>query len=182
MKAKATKTDRLSHFVLSAGDIIGWQDERYIKTKSGFFAVLKIPGIDILGYRPEDQELAFLHFGRAEQLLKLPHKYLFMDSNPTLTQQKEFIKYRLEKTTHEYRRFLLQRQLDYFEHMEHNQRDRMAYLIIFSASLKELAENIEGYCTEMSDAPVSVVEGEELIRVLSNAYQIKWEVSDYAEL
>lgn len=182
MKARASKPDKINRFVLSAGEIVGWVDEKYIKTRQGFFAVLKISGIDIMNYKEDDQELAYLHFGRAEQLLKLPHKYIFMDSNPDLSAQKKYIEHRLKRTTHEYRRFLLQRQLSFFAAFEEKQRDRLAYLSIFADSIKELDENIGEYMSAMTDTAVEICTGTELTKILANQYQIKWEVNDYADI
>ncbi len=140
----------------------------YVKTRTGYFAVLKIYGIDIFHYKQADKTAAYINFAQAETRIGLPHKYIFTSGTPVLHTQREHIKYKLDKTEHEYRRYILDRQLWRFEIIEAEQQDRLTYLLIFGETKDELYKSIDSFLREMKDTSIECVTGENLLLMLTN--------------
>lgn len=173
-KTKKPKIRQLDTFVLQISDILGLQDDKYIRTKQGYALLLKIMGIDILGYQEDDRNMAMQNFSRAIQLCKLPQKYLLLDVRPDLSEQKEHVTRQLHTAEHPHRRMILERQLGFLETIETQTSDRIAFLMIFSGSQLLLDENASRFMTAMADTGVTVCEGVELTSVLRNLYQFDW--------
>jgi hypothetical protein len=140
----------------------------YVKTKTGYFSVLKIYGIDIFHYKQADKTAAYVNFAQAETRIGLLHKYIFTSGTPVLHSQREHVEYKLNKTEHEYRRYILDRQLWRFEIIEAEQQDRLAYLVIFGETKDELYRSIDSFLREMKDTSIECVTGESLLLMLKN--------------
>lgn len=166
-KIKPVKTAKLDSFVLSASDIIGLEGE-YIKTRSGYIGMLRVPGTDIINYQPGDQETAFRGFGQALQNGTVPVKMVFMDVSPKLEEQKNNIMYQMERTQHPYRRELLLRQMRYMENLEAGQKERMAYLLFFHEDTREISRSMNLYRNAMTDVQPGFCTPQEMTEVMAN--------------
>lgn len=133
-----------------------------------YFAVLKICGVDIFNYQEEDKRTVYQFWAQAETRLGLPHKFIFMDSLPSLAPQREHILHKLENVTHEYRRFILEREINRFNILEDEQKDRVSYLMVFGKSIEELDKAVTSFILEMRDTALVSIEGDELKLMLSN--------------
>lgn len=162
-------------YISTLSSVDSLEEKRYIKTHTGYFVVMKISGIDIYNYKQADKASAFQNFAQAETRLALPHKYIFMDASPVMDAQKAHISYKLDGITHEYRRYLLERQLNRFDVIEKEQKDRLSYLMIFGETREELDKSIESYTAEMRDTAITVLEDGELIQMLSDYAKFGYE-------
>lgn len=175
IKQKEQKIPPLNSFISSVIKVEDIENNRYVKTHNGYFCLLKISGIDIFHFSEPDQHSVFRNFAKAEGSVKLPHKYVFMDSKPNLQEQKDFMRYKLEKTTDEFKCFLLERQIDNFEILEQDQRDRLAYLLIFSDNTSDLENTANSYIFNMSDTAVEYCEDVELSTAVSSILKFSLE-------
>lgn len=98
-KIPQNKEHKLSDFVLSAGNIVGIEDDKYIRTRTGYIGILKVPGIDIVNFKKLDREIAQGAFGRALQSCGLAHKLVFVDYSPDYSSQIRFLRQRLRLVT-----------------------------------------------------------------------------------
>lgn len=165
------KTDLITSFI-DISDI----GENYLTFKrktNKYITILKISGIDIFNYNDDDQGSIFNSFGKATKSLTLPYKYVFTNARPDLSKQKDFINYKLEKVNHSFCKELLERQFNYFDFIENNQRDRLAYLIIFGDDIPQLIQSAERYKAIMVDTAVEIISGKEQISILHNIMQFK---------
>ena len=141
-------------------------DNKYLKTSSGFACAIKISGIDIFHYSEDDQHICYSNFAQAELSIKLPHKFVFFDTSPSYTKQKEFIRYKLEKQNNPYLKELLQRQLFLFDTKEQYHKDRSSYLFIFGKSYSELDDEVDTFISKMSDTICEQVCSDKLKQIL----------------
>lgn len=167
----------LSRYVTALTNIEDIEDGVYVKTKTGYFSVLKIYGIDIFNYKPADKSSAYINFAQAETRLSLPHKFIFMDGSPSMSEQITHVQHKLEKTEHYYRKFVLERQLNRFNIIEKEQRDRLAYLMIFGPTKDELSKATQSFIHEMKDTSIEYVSGDTLELMLSNYLKFHSDVS-----
>lgn len=170
MKRKRNKEKTLprNSFVDTLIDYKEIIDKKYLKTSSGYACVVKISGIDIFHYSEDDQHICYTNFAQAELAIKLPHKYVFFDTTPSYINQKEFIKYKLEKQIHPYLKELLERQLFLFDSKEKSHKDRTSYLFIFGKNYSELDTAVDMFIHKMSDTVCEQIHSEELKKVLHN--------------
>ncbi|MFT3950663.1 MAG: hypothetical protein QM689_01645 [Oscillospiraceae bacterium] len=132
-----------------------------------YICVIRISGIDIFGYSEADTNMVYGNFAKATIALKLPHKYVFTDSHPFLSANKEFLQYKLERTEHPFRRHLLAREIQRMELLEQNQQDRLAYLIVFGTYPDNLLKACREYISMMQiDTSVEICDKTEVMHVL----------------
>jgi hypothetical protein len=127
-------------------DVCGYDDAHdCVRLKTGFAAVIHIPGIDIINYKPNDKEYSFYTFGQATQVCPVPFKVVFLSDHADYAEQLGNLRARLEKTEHPYRRYLLQRQAEWLEYYQTAQTDRFAYLFFLGATAPEASDAAELY-------------------------------------
>ena len=128
------------------------------KSKRQYCCLLRISGIDIFHYSLDDQESVFKHFASATMSLRIPHKYVFSDAHPNLKSQIEYLRYKMNKTTHAFSKAVLRNQIALLERKQETQRDKLAFLMLFSDNLEELHENANSYIDNMQDTNVEYCE------------------------
>ena len=155
-KIPQIKEHKLSDFVLSAGNIVGIEDDKYIRTRTGYIGILKVPGIDIVNFKKLDREIAQGAFGRALQSCGLAHKLVFVDYSPDYSSQIRFLRQRLRLVTHQYRRHLLERQIEWITHHQDNQSDRLSFIMLFAKTKEEIDDGANIYINAFLDAKVAI--------------------------
>lgn len=162
-KEKAESYISSLSFLSSLIDIKEVVDEEYgiIKLKNGgkedtLVALLQISGIDIFGFTDEDKSITYNNFAAATMAMKQPHKYIFTDTYPDLSEQKRYVEYKMTKDISPFYREILNREKGYFSALESKQKDRVAYVEVFAkeSELAELKSSIENYISIMSNDTV----------------------------
>lgn len=128
------------------------------KSKRQYCCLLRISGIDIFHYSLDDQESVFKNYASATMALRIPHKYVFSDAHPNLKSQIEYLRYKMNKTTHAFSKAVLRNQIALLERKQETQRDKLAFLMLFSDNLEELHENANFYIDNMQDTSVEYCE------------------------
>lgn len=128
------------------------------KSKRQYCCLLKIPGIDIFHYSSDDQESVFKNFASATMSLRIPHKYVFSDAHPNLKSQIDYLRYKMQKTEHIFSKAVLKNQIALLEKKQETQRDKLAFLLLFSDNIEELHENADSYIDNMQDTGVEYCE------------------------
>ena len=144
------------------GATLGEKTVSLIKGENRYAAVLKISGTDIFHFTDSDKRGVFDRFSKAVRSLDIPSKYIFTTSRPSLADQKEYIRYKLERAKNEGCRELLSRQDRWLSYIEENQQDRVAYLLMFASSEEKLSRSVREYIFSMSDTELHQCVGEEL--------------------
>lgn len=117
-----------------------------VRGEKDYVIIISITGCDIFNFQQMDMEHAFDAYAGAEMAIKNhKHKYVFTDSHPTLDSQREHVKYRLSHAKNDSCRFLLNRELQYFDAIERNQTDRQAYLLLYGKDLNDLSLSAQRY-------------------------------------
>lgn len=165
-KNKSPKLKKVNSFELLNNllSIKSFENDHIVfeRKTSKYVSVLKIPGIDIFHFTESDQRTVFENFSRATRTLDISYKYIFTNQLPSLKEQKKYIDYKTQKTNHTFRKQLLERQKSWMEFIEANQRDRIAYLLLFSDSPEQLRLSSDRYISAMSDTGATVCVGSEL--------------------
>lgn len=171
------------NYLSSLIDIKEIVDEEYsiIRVKNGgkedsLMAFLQISGIDIFGFTDEDKFITYNNFANATMAMKQPHKYVFTDTYPTLSEQKKYIEYKLSKDISPFYKEILSREEGYMKAIEHNQKDRVAYMEIFGKTddLSEMKNSIENYISIMSkDTVVRICTPDEIKGFLQKILSLK---------
>lgn len=150
-----------------------------------YISILSVAGIDIFHYTNDDMESVFNNFAKATIAMKLPHKYVFTNQTPYFGQQKEFLKYKINKTSHPYTEALLQKKYDELNTFESDHKDRLAYLIVFSDKIEELTYCCTKFKRAMLDTDVKFCYADEAIAVF-NKYLCYGEesakIADYRQI
>ena len=74
--------------------------------------ILRVLGIDIFHYSEQDQYSTFKNFASATSAIHIPCRYVFSDAVPNLSQQINFLNYKLDKCEHRFARALLNQQIN----------------------------------------------------------------------
>lgn len=118
---------------------------------NGFAIAVSITGCDIMNFQENDMSNAFESFSNATMAIRTySHKYIFSDTTPDLTLQKKHIRYRLEKSSNDKCRRLLLREIEYFNNIEYNQRDRQTYLMIYGSDIADMQMAANLYVARIS--------------------------------
>ncbi len=128
------------------------------KAKRRYCCVLRIFGIDIFHYSENDKEQVYNNFATATMALRVPYKYVFTDAHPQLKSQIEYLEYKLSRTTHKYSSAVLENQIRFMKQKEENQRDKLAYLMLFSDEIESLKTNAKDFYDHMQDTGVEYCE------------------------
>ncbi len=166
-KEKAKQESYIStlNYLSSLIDIQEVIDEDYciIKIKNGvkesLVSLLRINGIDIFNFTDEDKYITYNNFANATMAMKMPHKYVFTDSYPNLSEQKGYIDYKLSTADDPFYKQILDREKGYFTRLENRQKDRVAYMMIFAQidEQEEMMNSIDNYMSIMSqDTNISI--------------------------
>ncbi len=133
---------------------------------SKYLTIVKINGTDIFHFTENDKHMAYENFSNATKALDLPYKYIFTTCKPTLSDQKKQISHKLANARHAFQKQLLERELNRMDYIEHNQCDKLAYLLLFGDSEREVIESAERYRAQMLDVSAELCKGEEQIFAL----------------
>lgn len=132
-----------------------------VEGKDKYISILMISGIDIFHYTDDDMESVFSNFAKATSAMKVPHKYVFTNQTPFFGQQKEYLKYKINRTDHKYTKAMLSKKLNELEVFEEKHKDRLAYLIAFADDIEELMECCIRYQRNMIDTDVKFCTSED---------------------
>lgn len=143
-KVKPQVTVKLDRFVTDISSITGFK-HGCVKTKSGYFATIQVPGIDIVNAKQNDKDICYTAWGNAIQSCKVNSKPVFLKQKPCYDNQIKYLSGRLAHQNHPYRRELLSRQIEWLEYYSDNQTDRMSYIMFFGKEPKELVKSAENY-------------------------------------
>ena len=113
------------------------------KGKPIMCGVLAITGMDIYNLKEYERNAVFDNMERATMSLRANHKYIFTAACPYLQNQKNFIKYKAKQSINKYASSLLDEQFFLLDSFEKNHRDRMAYLLIYDKSEKNIHDDAE---------------------------------------
>lgn len=139
--------------------------DKYAKTEQ-YVSLIAISGIDIYTYDEYDRERAFDSFASASSALDIEHKYIFTDISPNFAEQKDYLKYKLANTHHEFSAAMLKKRYDELVYLEENHTDRLAYMMLYCKDKRKLDENVNMYLTRMTEVDTSVCSQETILRVL----------------
>lgn len=132
--------------------------------------VLRILGIDIFHYSEVDQDSIYKNFASATMAIHTPARYIFTDAHPRLSQQIDFLNYKLDKCNQRFSSALLRQQISGMKDIESEHRDRLAYLLLFSVddNERELFETAERYSSLMLDTSVEICDYEQTVEFIQN--------------
>ncbi len=165
----AAKPKPVEPFVTQVSNILGFDDEHNcIRLKNGFAAVIRVPGIDIVNYKPSDQEFAYRSYGIALQQVACAHKIVFVSDKANYTEQIHYLQKRLENTTHPYLRYILSRHIGWLHSYERTQSDRIGYILFFSDTVEEANSSANQYMAQLrwGKNPAMRCDREQCIRLL----------------
>ena len=141
-KRKSDKIIKPDQLMINVIDVKPYKENAVeIKTThyKGYAVAISITGCDIMNFQENDMSNAFESFSNATMAIRTySHKYIFSDTTPDLTLQKKHIQYRLEKSSNDKCKRLLLRELEYFNNIEYNQRDRQTYLLIYGNDIADM--------------------------------------------
>jgi hypothetical protein len=150
VKIKPTPKIPASAFVITISNVCGYDTEHdCIKLKDGYTSVVQIPGIDILNYKKADQEYVYTAFGQATQGCPEAHKAVILSDRSHYTEQIEFLKTIAAKADHPYRKYLLERQIEWLKYYESTQNDRLAYVFFYAKTPEDAASAADHYVNTM---------------------------------
>ena len=150
--AKIKPTPKLSAgaFVITISNVCGYDTEHNcIRLKDGYAAVVQIPGIDILNFKKNDQEYAYSTFGQTTQGCTASHKIVILSDRSNYTEQIEFLKSKEAKADHPYRKYLLERQIEWLQYYETKQSDRLAYVFFYDKAAEDASSAADHYVNAM---------------------------------
>ena len=173
MKNKEKSIPR-NKFVDTLIDFKSIENDKYIKTSSGYAVVIKITGIDIFGYNEKDQNSCYDNFAKAELALKLPHKYMFYDEQPSYKKQKEYINYKIQQNKNDCYLELLNKQLELLDTNEKIHIDRCSLVVVFGKSIPELDFAANKFIERMkTDTVCDQLQGDNLVTTISQLISFK---------
>lgn len=120
------------------------------KGHNSLAAIVQIGGTDIFHFSDDDQFVCYNNFAKATQRLGCQHKYIFLNGCISLAEQKDYLKYKIDKQPQPFLRALLCRQLQSIEEIERSQQ-RETYLIIYASTSAELLRLCANYTHDMPD-------------------------------
>ena len=138
------------------------------KGKPIMCGVLAITGMDIYNLKEYERNAVFDNMARATMSLRANHKYIFTAACPYLQNQKNFIKYKAKQSINKYASSLLDEQFYLLDSFEKNHRDRMAYLLIYDKSEKNIHDDAERYINQMVDVNVAWCTSDEIAAMLNS--------------
>ena len=138
------------------------------KGKPIMCGVLAITGMDIYNLKEYERNAVFDNMARATMSLRANHKYIFTAACPYLQNQKNFIKYKAKQSINKYVSSLLDEQFYLLDSFEKNHRDRMAYLLIYDKSEKNIHDDAERYINQMVDVNVAWCTSDEIAAMLNS--------------
>lgn len=147
-KVKPDKPPQMDEFVSYASSITGFKGN-CIKLKSGFSAMVEVPGIDVVNYKPYDKENAFEAFARALISSEGNFKISFLQKSPDYSTQIQHLQKKLSKTRHPHKRYILEEQIQMFIYYSTNQTDRMAYVFFFNDTPELALKGAENFIDNM---------------------------------
>lgn len=140
---------------------IDYEDDNLIKVthhgKTHYMILLIISGIDIFHFSSLEQQAVFDNFATATASLKFPHKYVFTEQSPSLSAPYAYLNYKRSRSSSPYIAQLIERDLQRIRSLEHNQKNKIAYLEIFCDSknkIGQLKASAANYIYFMSDTNV----------------------------
>lgn len=169
-----SKTKRISSIksLPSYIDIGEYKGEGIIEistnNKKTLCCIMQISGIDIFNYSDYDKDQAYDNFAAATTSITVPYKFVFTDAHPVLQSQIEYLKYKESKNEHRFSKVYLQNQIKLLEEKERNQRDKLAFLMLFSPSQAALQQCAKSFMDSMRDTSVQYCEKERIHEFLSN--------------
>ncbi|WP_410065443.1 VirB4 family type IV secretion system protein [Ruminococcus sp.] len=136
----------------------------YQNKKTVLACVMQISGIDIFHYSSDDIYAVCNNFAKATNSLTLPHKYIFSDKHPDLSQQLAYLEYKKSKA-YGFSKVYIEKQLQAVTYAAEHQRDRLAYLIVYAKENEEdkLTKACQKYIALMTDTAVKVCTKPEII-------------------
>lgn len=191
-KKKSEKYISSISYLTSLIDIKEVVDEEYgvVRLKNGgkndiLLSLLQISGIDIFGFTDEDKQITYNNFANATMVMKQPHKYIFTDTYPNLSDQKRYVEYKLHKDVTSFYKEVLSREEGYLSAIEQNQKDRVAYIEVFGNDdeLADMKSSIENYINIMSrDTNVKICSIAEIKAFMQKTLALKDSSNDNVEL
>lgn len=149
-KIKPIPIPSLNDYVLSISNIIGYDTyNNCLKLKNGYAVAISIPGIDIMNFKSVDKEFVYGAFGQATQLTDCACKYVILSDKSDYHTQIEFLNARLKRQSHPYRRYLLERQIEWLKSYEKAQSDRLSYGVFFDQDKISVKENALKFINQM---------------------------------
>ncbi len=125
-----------------------------LRKKSRYAAAVSISGIDIFHYSAEERDSVFTNFAQASSALEIDHKYIFTDIIPDLTPQIDYLNY-VYANSDSFKRYNLGQRIEEYEHIAKYHRDRLAYLVFYADTVKQLDDSVEMYTRSMSDVLIN---------------------------
>ena len=142
----------------------------YLKKKL-YAMLLRISGIDIFHFTDEDIYSVCSNFAKATNALRVEHKYVFSNIPVNLDTQKDYIRHKIQRTDHPFRKKMLQNKLHEMELAEQYRTERLSYLILFSEDTDSLHKQSQQYISAMRDTTVEVCDRPEAIRFFASYMQ-----------
>ena len=136
-----------------------------INAKDTYVCAIAISGIDIFHYSDVERDESFKNFATACAALDIDHKYIFTDITPDLTENKNFMNYKIHHSEG-FIQYELQKRNNELSFLEQNHRDRLVYLLLYSDNEKKLIESADMFERYIDYVQTQMLNKEQLLLLL----------------